>query len=430
MAKLILATNEAVLDEYLRERFAGNIAAEVYYRAALVDVAKRVKADVAVVSAYLPGSEDMADVVLRVRAAGLRVVFLAGDLKRDDPLLAEIVACGVYDILFNEIRVEDIERRIEEPVSFAQALREVCVPGKLPARRLADLLRQGLDAGEGGGVEEAEVRRAPVLRRFLGRRFGTVSVRDGSARNGTDLSRVVLRPSRPVLAVWSPVSAGKTFVAVNLAYTLVRRGRKVVLADLDVARRGVHAGLCLPPEEDVLQRVMQSDLGKGFPGGTEVFPGLYVYSCGRDLPCEVNVRRLGCLLSSGPVGEVFVLDLPSVAPWLDALFAVSLVVLVGDPDYARAAVFRRSFADLRGRGVGTVTVVNRHATPEQARLWTPEEVFGAAPDAFVPCLPAEAYAASALGRPAVLCSAGLAEAFDRLARVVSERLAGARAVPG
>ncbi|WP_169726464.1 P-loop NTPase family protein, partial [Desulfotruncus alcoholivorax] len=62
-----------------------------------------------------------------------------------------------------------------------------------------------------------------------------------------------------VVAVSSPVQSGKTFVAVNLAVTVVQEGYKIALVDIDYKKFSVHTWLNCPPGEDGLQQALNDN---------------------------------------------------------------------------------------------------------------------------------------------------------------------------
>lgn len=447
-----MATNDKKLDAWFKSRPGIEVVGEVYYREALADVAKRVTAEAAILSAYLPGSQDLADVTLRLRAADIHVVFLAGDLKRTDPLLPELVAQGVYDILFNDIRVEEIEERLKNPGSFGQALRLLAVPAKPPAGRVAALLkRMSLSRSPGGERQEAaseetgainppagdpetpevsalakaetsaETRRSPAIA-MPKIRLPSVPRLPRKERPDDEEIAYKLRPARPLVAVWSPVPAGKTFVAVGLADALSRMSR-VVLADLD-PQRSLHSWLFLAEGEDALCRAMAGSLLEPPPEGLALTDRLQVYTADPRLPeCEIRLDRLGRLIAAGGGGaEVFLVDLPGHLPsWgREVLSASGVIILVADPDYAHCVAVREELVGLRSSGKNVVVVANRYADPVGAYYWNLAEVIGAEIDVTIPCLPDEAYGIAATGKFSKRPE--LARAFQALAERVFVKL--------
>lgn len=428
--KVILATNDQKLDAYFKSRPGVEVVGEVYYREALGDAAKRLPAEAVVLSAYLPGSQDLADVTLRLRAADIRVVFLAGDLKRTDPLLPELVAQGVYDILFNDIRVEEIEERLKNPESFGQALRLLAVPAKPPASRVSALLKRmslsRIPSGErqetapdepgtikpsAGDLEApeisapakaetpAETRRSPVI--TMPRiRLPSIPRPPREERPENKEVDYKLRPARPLVAVWSPVPAGKTFVAVGLADALSRMAG-VALVDLD-PQRSLHSWLFLSEGEDTLCRAMAGSLLEAPPEGLALTDRLQVYAADPKLPgCEVKLDRLGRLIAAAGGGAgVFLVDLPShLSEGGREVLAVSaVVVFVADPDYAHCVTVREELSKLLSSGKNVVVVANRYADPVGAYYWNLSEVLGSAIDVTIPCLPEEAYGIPATGK--------------------------------
>ncbi|MHB1012958.1 MAG: nucleotide-binding protein [Desulfobacteria bacterium] len=403
-ARVILATENKELNEYIKGRH--NVVAEIFYREALEDAARRTPGDVAVFSAYLPGHVEIPDVVLKLRAADVRVIFLAGDLKRGDPILPELVAQGVYDVLFNPVNVTDIEERIQTPGTFGQALRLLAVPAKPPPGRIATLLKKPPDAP---AVEREEKPRPLKLPSVLPSQLKAKASRKESPREGQKAAGTeergpgyTLHSNRPIVAVWSPVGAGKTFVATALAFSLAEGGVPVMLVDLD-PRRAVHSWLCLPDGEDSLVRALEAPLMEEVPPGLALTDNLEVYTAdpAGALPAPAP-DTLGRVFNSNVSrSQVVVVDLPSALPrWgEEVLAASSAVVLVSDPDYSHVHEVKRALELLRRAGRRVMTVANRYAQPVGVPYWSADDIFGSKADVTIPCAPEEIYQIAIVGKP-------------------------------
>lgn len=254
--RVILATGDQKLDQYLRTRKGLTVTAEVYYREALVDAIRRAQAEVALVSAYLPGEVDLADVLYKVRAVGIRVIFLAGDLKPDDPLLLDLLAIGIYDLFFNPVQVEEIEERFRCPAHFHEALRRLRAPGRPSGGRLWRMFRRNPVDSPAALQVPANASNVPsvgsdsISPTFPANDFPPATApAQGNRRGG--LSRLLsrLKPLRPRPAgklqivrredlrvrVWlvagTAPRVGSTTVALALGEFLRQQGKDVVVAD-------------------------------------------------------------------------------------------------------------------------------------------------------------------------------------------------------
>jgi len=361
-SRLILATGSDELDRYyqdLAEDGRIQVSARVFYREAVLDAVKRHEADVLLLSAYLEGTKDLRDVAFEARLAGLRVVFLAGDTPRQSQLVKDLIAMGVYDILFygeeHVLRVEDIDSCIAAPRTFAEVLKECSITARpQPKRDLFALFKTvaGLVCKKGGanGAGPAEnsspetpAKEATRTEKSASRRRRIPEAQDTPLV--AEPGEVLVYLQKPVVTVWSPAACGKTFISIALARALAARGIKVALVDLDTQKQAAHTYLKLPDGEDSLGEVLSPAL--------VVTDGPFGIKCekftvfSRDpglKPLDVQVRVLERFLNSPKVSaEVFLCDMPSMrASWVSVLLnAASVRVLVADPDPARIAVVKR-----------------------------------------------------------------------------------------
>ena len=142
--RILLATDNKELDEYLKKNTDFDIAGEVYYREALVDSLRQHKCDTVILSAFLNGEEDMLDVVFQLRMADARVVMLMGDTNKNSAQVFDLIAMGVYDILFSPIEVSEIIQTIKEPKKLSNILRELHTPWRPESKGLISMLRKFL----------------------------------------------------------------------------------------------------------------------------------------------------------------------------------------------------------------------------------------------------------------------------------------------
>lgn len=165
--RVLLATGIEELDRDLEARLPG--AQVSYYREAVVEEAERQNAEVVVLSASLPGSAPLEELVLALRLAGRRVVLLPGARGSDDRLVRRAVALGVYDIVYDPVTAEAVAERVERPGTladvgkFARDLEEVPVKAggeeapraREPGRAFSFLSRGGKRPARPAGPGEA-----------------------------------------------------------------------------------------------------------------------------------------------------------------------------------------------------------------------------------------------------------------------------------
>jgi len=133
--RLLLATGDENLNGYIKEAFSSAKIRECLYREAVPGELARWRADVAVISEYLPGSADLVALVRQVRYRGARVVFIldsSAKIERKD-LVSGLISCGVYDLVFAPAPYEAVAERIEKPADFryavdAAGLRQALLP--------------------------------------------------------------------------------------------------------------------------------------------------------------------------------------------------------------------------------------------------------------------------------------------------------------
>jgi Mrp family chromosome partitioning ATPase len=438
--RIILATNYKPLDSYLKERSEDlgiTVVKEVYFREALRSVIRQYPADVLLMTSNLPGSDrtNILDYVYQARMANLRVIVLTGEKNPKDELVPALVALGVYDILFGEIKAADIERVIKQPMTMSEIVRAWGLPGKpKPPPGFLDRLKAAIptESPEPVAVHASEEpaliqEQAPVKKRESEK--PAKKTKSTERVKGTPLlltqegePTVMTRPSRPVIAVWSPCSSGKTFVSVHLAKALAQKGLRVGLVDLNLERHDLFHWLLLPEGEDSLSRALTLDvLFSQQPFTGQWKHGLMVFS---DDPSVRTREETDAMIDDGNLmrffnspkvpADILVCDLPSqLHPYVQRILEHAWIgVLVVDQDYARCGLYKTSIKTLPWE---PLVVVNRFAPFDG---WDAKEAFGKGPVANVPIMAGETYAAIAHGG---LAKEGVS-ALDGVAASIVERL--------
>jgi cellulose biosynthesis protein BcsQ len=133
--------------------------------------------------------------------------------------------------------------------------------------------------------------------------------------------------NQKIVSMISPVAAGKTFIAVNLA-TAAAKSKNVALVDLDFNERAVHTWFNLPPGYNELDLLLSGECVEPVS-----ISGVKVYAAD---PC------LGALqeqMGSGFINKIkeewIIVDMPRKMDVLhkEVLGHSALAVWIGDPDY-------------------------------------------------------------------------------------------------
>ncbi len=214
-----------------------------------------------------------------------------------------------------------------------------------------------------------------------------------------------------VVACWSPVPAGKTFVAVNLAVAASKMGKKVTLLDLDFARCAVYVWLNITGQPDSICRLLDGD-----PAGCASYGDMDVY--GADPAYRFNgadpAPGMGEILDRIEKRSLVVLDMPrDLTPWHEGLLGeCDYVVMVADPDCTNYESINREIA----RFGNAVLVVNKHV--ELGVPFSYKDLFGAEPVVEIPLL-GDVYRSILFGRPLVGENANLMRRFKVLCQKIN-----------
>lgn len=130
-----------------------------------------------------------------------------------------------------------------------------------------------------------------------------------------------------IVSILSPVAAGKTFIAVNLA-TVAAQSEDVALVDLDFNERAVHTWLNLPSGYNALDFLLSGEYVEPI-----TVSGVKVFAAD---PCNGAVQeQVGAGFIHKLKEEWIIVDMPRKMDVLhqEVLGQSTLAVWIGDPDY-------------------------------------------------------------------------------------------------
>ena len=189
--RIILATGIASLEQELKVLLEkDHQVAEIYYREADIPAG-----EVLVLSPHLQGETELLDLVYNLRQMETRIVLLAGDLVPAEVWRA--FNLGVYDILFDPVKVRDIVEAVQFPKKFkdvsemlarrgikeqqAVAVREV---EKIVVKEVKKVTRQEIhtwwSAGGGEGKTTLAVSQAVQLARVTGEKVALLDFKEAT----------------------------------------------------------------------------------------------------------------------------------------------------------------------------------------------------------------------------------------------------------
>jgi|GEM_PF-2913335 len=103
--KILLAVGHKELEDYLKGQLTDyEFVGESVYKEIVIKSIKQTSPDIVIIRETLPGKMNIISLIYEVRTnfPDVRIIFLAGNRKVGDELLATLVNYGVYDILYGE----------------------------------------------------------------------------------------------------------------------------------------------------------------------------------------------------------------------------------------------------------------------------------------------------------------------------------------
>lgn len=134
MLKMILATGEETIDEYVKANVFNYEMITVPFKKPLIEKAKEFQPDLVLLSALLPGDIDIREIIFELqKASNCRVILLSGNTAPKSEIIIDAFFLGVRDFLFDPIDPKLFLAKVNHPTSYQQATAEFNrVPPKTP----------------------------------------------------------------------------------------------------------------------------------------------------------------------------------------------------------------------------------------------------------------------------------------------------------
>lgn len=135
LLKMILATGEEVIDNYIKENIFNYDYQTVPFKKPLLEKAKEYQPDMVVLSALLPGEESIREIIFDLqRYTSCRIILLGGNVGPKSDLMIDAFFLGVRDFLFDPIEPQLFLSKINQPSTYAEAVADFSrVPPKSPS---------------------------------------------------------------------------------------------------------------------------------------------------------------------------------------------------------------------------------------------------------------------------------------------------------
>ncbi|ACV63308.1 chromosome partitioning ATPase-like protein [Desulfofarcimen acetoxidans DSM 771] len=330
---ILLATG----DEDLHEAISTSISCLpviAVNRKTLLELASSIEPDMILFSGNLPGDIDILEVATQIGQISDKILFIS-NMQADDITLARIKELGI-EALSGEI-------------SIGAILKTVCSRLSITGNTTNQ------DEHEHYSPVDVEEEDEDTESAF------TKIVRSGTEMAGkiTDKLSSVNLPNLPknrlarkhnvrvdnLIAVVSPVTAGKTFVSINLATTLALNGYSVALIDADMRNQSVYTWLAL--DADSLTEALKDDDPLSFAYKNPMIPNLHVFSSDPYTPAPVNIKSLANLIGNlKEEVDIIIVDTyrnltePVTKKIIDM---ASNVIMVADQDFCHLVKIQKEF---------------------------------------------------------------------------------------
>jgi len=417
--KVLLATNMDDLDEAIASEAGIEVVCNpVQYREDVIRIAEETEPDVIVITPWLEGNMDIIDVVYQLRSLDIRVVFIAGSLTQDDLTVKRILELGVYDILFGEIRIGQVLDKIFNPTPLSQepSLKDIDKSGHTDQKTTENALLN--HDKEDYSEEERESALSKLVKIGGGIRKNIPSIAvpklTKRAHNARRLEKLI--------AVCSPVQAGKTFVSTNLATIIALEGYATALVDIDYKKFSIHTWLNCPGGEDGLYQALNDNSDPmEYAYQPDYIPGLYVFTNdpGEEALLISDKNLVSLLESIQNYVDVIILDTPGDfnAPVVrTAINISSTLMIVSDPDFSHLLSIQKVIDNLPDDFdfEKCVVIANQLIDSEKLPVDDAEKATGMKVSCVISSNPRSVLESIKVGIPAVMFDQEIKKAFQDL----------------
>lgn len=322
------------------------IVDQVMYRERVIERAKAARPDIILLYDKLPGMVDLELILEELRLEvknnqdrDVRIVFLTSQ-EQGSTLLRKAVEIGIWDIVAGrDIRPIEIIKRIYKPANYSDAAHFKLAPEDGTKYKFIPRYVEKEKVIEVPVVQEKEVVKIVREKEFV--RVGNTN-------------------SKETVLLWSPSETGKTFLSVNLATALAKRGFRVALIDADLENRTLENFFNVDPDKRYV--FVKALTQKRYSG--EVLKDCYTYkknlkvltlpSGKAEIP-EISAGEFFDLFAAirGDF-DIFIIDgAKDIRSNLTkaALSLASRVFLVVTPDLIRAKFLKTKLLELSGQGI-------------------------------------------------------------------------------
>lgn len=377
--KVLLAAGENLADRIDNDEV--KVVANIDLREKIIPAAEKLKPSVVIFSIYLRGSTDYLEVTEKLIAMNIRVIFLAGDLSPGSIEINKLKEMGVKEILYNPVDLGQLEKMIIRPDPSGEIVFKD--PGK---RGMFSAFLSQPSKIKTSGTPKAETSSIALF------------------------SKTVF--------IWSPVSSGKTTVALNLSAYAAKMGYQVALIDADPScalhtyTKGVNDGQYLA--EALL------DDPYAVAHTITLIPELLIFTNdpNTDYPIitERNLRKLAGILEEN--NDLVVVDMPSNTGLMQKLPDVQ-ILLVADQNWHHIKQIQRSL-DEGWLPDNIKLVLNNYFDSGEIPVQAVEKALGQVSVTTIPSRTKELTEGIKTGIPAVLFDKPLLQGFSALIKEIKE----------
>ncbi|MTI80050.1 MAG: hypothetical protein FH758_04055 [Firmicutes bacterium] len=309
---LLLGTGDGSIDESIQTSINCNTITAID-RENLLEYIQDKKPNTIIISKELPGETDILEVISQAKDKTDNIIFIAGSLESNDITLVRIKEMGVKTLL-GEVSIGVILQTIATLTGEEDN---------------SETYQVSSDNDEDDGA----------LNKI-------VKLSNGIAKN---ISHVkipkIKRSTKPqdiidkLITVTSPIPAGKTFMAVNLATTLSQLGYTVGLIDADSKHFSLHSWFAMEPNEAGLFEAIKDNDPLPYAFQHQMLSNLYVFSADPYLEEQptITAKSMKLLISNlSNYVDVVIVDTGKHLddPLTDSLLNISSsVLMIADQDF-------------------------------------------------------------------------------------------------